>query len=839
MKKLLLPFFIIALQFPNQLHALSFDKLSEQSNAPWVVDAYYQDIKQLRAYAKKNKPWSVNTKENYFTVEIHNKPEFNDLQVAGFSIKVNSKQMSSAKRIKNAIAKAKLNKIPLSTKSIPGFSCYRTVEETFATMDLLVTQHPLLASVVDIGDTWNKIDSNGSLGYDMRVLKITNSAIIETKPILFAISSIHARELAPAELNTRFAEYLLNNYGTDADVTWIVDHREIHLLLQGNPDGRKVAETGESKRKNEDNTFCSNQLSKGVDMNRNFEFMWNQGSGSSSSMCSQTFRGGSNNATTHVYEPENEAINNYMNTIFTDQRGPALTDAAPDDATGVYIDIHSYSELVLWPYGYDSPGTIPLAPNNNQLQTLGRKFAWYNNYLPERSNELYGADGASDDNAYGQLGIASYTFELGTEFFQQCDIFQNTILPDNLKALIYAAKVAETPYITASGPDIDNILFSGNNITAGTVNTLYADATDLHFSGRLGIETKQNIEKVEMFVDESPWSASSSAIQLTAVDGLFDTPFEKVSATIDTTAMAIGKHTVYIQATDVSGKTGVLYAKYFNIVNSSDIGTVSGTITDSISNQPLNGIIVQFNQQKSYSNQAGDYFFPSISGTYDLSFRKRGYESQNLPNISIINLQNTLQNVQLSPICSRYNDYVDYSSISQAQSAGWAHGSAQGLDDWFIDYTGIEGSSAFSTTDPGVTTDKYLISPSIFVTSSSQLEFLHKYNFEGNSTHYDGAVIEISINGGSWQSLESQITLGGYNGALANGNPISGNGWGGQQNEFSKVLVDLSSFANSNIKIRWRLGADSNTGGGSWVIDDVKILDPIVCIDEIYTNGFE
>ena len=49
--------------------------------------------------------------------------------------------------------------------------------------------------------------------------------------------------------------------------------------------------------------------------------------------------------------------------------------------------------------------------------------------------------------------MASYTFELGTSFFQDCSTFENTILPDNLQALIYAAKVPRTPYMTPAGPD--------------------------------------------------------------------------------------------------------------------------------------------------------------------------------------------------------------------------------------------------------------------------------------------------------------------------------------------------------------------------------------------------
>ncbi len=77
-------------------------------------------------------------------------------------------------------------------------------------------------------------------GYDMMVLRLTNSAITGDKPKLFITASLHAREYARSA--TRFAEHLVNGYGIDADATWILDHHEIHLMLQANPDGRKEAE---------------------------------------------------------------------------------------------------------------------------------------------------------------------------------------------------------------------------------------------------------------------------------------------------------------------------------------------------------------------------------------------------------------------------------------------------------------------------------------------------------------------------------------------------------------------------------------------------------------------
>ena len=122
-------------------------------------------------------------------------------------------------------------------EGIPRYPCYRTVEETFASAEQITKKYKRLARWEDVGDSWDKTADLG--GFDIRVLVLTNQKITGDKPVLFITAAMHAREYATAELVTRFAEYLVENYGNNADVTWILDHHEIHLMLQTNPDGRK------------------------------------------------------------------------------------------------------------------------------------------------------------------------------------------------------------------------------------------------------------------------------------------------------------------------------------------------------------------------------------------------------------------------------------------------------------------------------------------------------------------------------------------------------------------------------------------------------------------------
>lgn len=438
---------------------------------------------------------------------------------------------------------------------IPSYQCYQTVEETFAEAEQFTQTYPDLADWIDVGDSWRKTQGLG--GYDMNVLVLTNKNTGGDKPILFINSAIHAREYTTAPLTLALATHLLEGYGTDADATWILDHHEVHLMLHTNPDGRKQAESGRLWRKNTNQNYCgANSTSRGADLNRNFTFDWNVANGSSGNECAETFRGPSAGS-----EPEVQAIEEYVRSIYPDRRGPNKTDAAPSDTSGIHLDIHSYSELVLWPWG----DTTQPAPNATALQTLGRKFAWFNGYEPEQSVGLYPTDGTSDGVSYGELGVAAYTFELGTSFFQSCSSYNNTVLPDNLPALIYAAKVVRTPYITPAGPDVTSVSVSDASVPAGTLVTLTASATDTRFSNRNGTEPMQNISAAEVYIDVPPWESGAQPIAMAAEDGSFNNRTETITLDLSTSTLAQGKHTLYVRAKDAANNWGAISATFLTI----------------------------------------------------------------------------------------------------------------------------------------------------------------------------------------------------------------------------------------------------------------------------------
>ena len=380
-------------------------------------------------------------------------------------------------RVDNAATQALQTSLqPVSSlRAIDGFACYRTVEETSDTVDDLLAAYPALASTQVIGESWLRTQ-NPAQGYDLRVLKLTNAAIGGTKPKMFVMSSVHAREYTPAELMTRYAEELLQGYGTDANATWLLDHMEFHFLLQANPDGRKKAETGLYWRKNVNTGFCGGGDSPGIDLNRNFPVFWDYSNGgSSTTACSETFRGPS-----AASEPETEAVINYVSSIFPDTRpgdNENPTIPAASDTQGLFLDIHSHAQLVLWPWGHS---TTP-SGNSEALATLGMRMAWFNDYEPQQSVGLYATRGTTDDFAYGELGVPSYTIELGVAFFENCTTFESETAPHNLAALRYAARTLHAPYQLPAGPDSTTLLAVPSLAVAGTPVVLQATIDDSRY----------------------------------------------------------------------------------------------------------------------------------------------------------------------------------------------------------------------------------------------------------------------------------------------------------------------------------------------------------------------
>jgi len=442
------------------------------------------------------------------------------------------------------------------TTGIPGYPCYRTIAEIYAAADTLAAAYPNLVELLDIGDSWEKTQDleSPNAGWDIEVLVLGNRNTPSVpKSDAFIMSGIHAREWAPPELNLRLAEYLLENYETNADVKWLLDYNFIHLVLVTNPDGRVLDEANQSVfwRKNTNTAYCaSNPIKRGADLNRNFTYAWEY----NSYQCGETFTGPS-----AASEPETVAITNYVSSIFPDQKEPN-----PDNpvnelfATGMFIDIHSYSRLVLWPWGY----TEDLAPNDASLRVMSYKFAYYNGHDPQKSTELYPSAGTTDDWAYGELGVPGFCFEVGDAFHQNCTVFENDINPNNLQSLLRAIKIARKPYRLTYGPEVTNLSLQTNPVQPGESLVVNYTANDTLYSSYLGGIPSQNIISIKYSIDKPSWISGSGwqIIPVNAPSSIYSGTFNASTA-----GLSGGQHTLFLESADGSGLWGPPTAIFFTV----------------------------------------------------------------------------------------------------------------------------------------------------------------------------------------------------------------------------------------------------------------------------------
>jgi len=438
------------------------------------------------------------------------------------------------------------------TGTIPGRPCYRTVEQTYGDLEALSIANPQLAQWVDFGDSWEK--SQGLGGYDLNALVLSNQNIAGPKPVFMIMAAIHARELATAEVATRFAEALVEGYGVNPDITWILDYFEVHVLAQQNPDGRKMAE-GECDngcsptwRKNTNQAYCGSESPlRGADLNRNSTSSFWGGPSSSGSECSLTYRGPS-----PASEPETFSLEAHAAAAFPDFRDASPNDfdtPADPDADGVFISLHSAGDIAFYPW----EGINDAPPNLAGLRGLAQKMGFATTFAACQNCFLGPASGTNVDNVYEKLGIPAFTFEIGTSFGQSCASFESTVLPQTLGGLFTAIRHTRRSYQTPLGPDSLNLAFTPE--PGGGILTATADDTRHAVNaGGEPLDPSQDILEVRFTIGEPPWLAAES-FPMNPDDGAFDEPVEGASAALQIEQIN-GTELVYVYAEDTSGNIG-------------------------------------------------------------------------------------------------------------------------------------------------------------------------------------------------------------------------------------------------------------------------------------------
>ena len=270
---------------------------------------------------------------------------------------------------------------------------YHNYAEMNAEINQRIAAHPNIISKRVIGKSYQ--------GRDIIAIKISdNVATDENEPEVLFTHHQHAREHLTVEMALYLVRELGDDYGTDSRVTNAVNSREIWIIPDVNPDGGEYdIATGSYRSWRKNRQPNSGSSAVGTDPNRNWNFKWGCCGGSSGSPSSETFRGARAESA-----PEVKVVAD-----FTRSR---VVGGKQQIKAG--IDFHTYSELVLWPYGYTNADTAPgmTQDDRNAFAAVGQKMAASNGYTPEQASDLYITDGSIDDWLWGNQKIFAYTFEM-------------------------------------------------------------------------------------------------------------------------------------------------------------------------------------------------------------------------------------------------------------------------------------------------------------------------------------------------------------------------------------------------------------------------------------------
>jgi murein tripeptide amidase MpaA len=305
---------------------------------------------------------------------------------------------------------------------------YMSVAAIDAAIDHVATTFPALARAIVLPE-------RSVEGRVIKALRIAGGSgaggVPDSRTGVLFVGGIHARELVNPETLAEFALRLCtartSNSGlvfgpktySATDVQLAVDGLSIVILPMANPDGRNhclVPGGFAMWRKNRARN--TGLPCMGVDLNRNTSFLWGSGIGTSADSCSDVFKGPS-----AFSEPETRNVR-------------WLIDSFPGLAC--MVDVHSYSELVLYPWGDDQNQTTD--PNQNFQNTAfdgqrGTPGNNYKEYIPAADLSAHQAMGNRIRNGIAAVRGRNYTVQ------QSIDLYPTT---GTWHDYAYARKFVET-----------------------------------------------------------------------------------------------------------------------------------------------------------------------------------------------------------------------------------------------------------------------------------------------------------------------------------------------------------------------------------------------------------
>ena len=231
---------------------------------------------------------------------------------------------------------------------------YRTVAQLDFVQALLASFFPSLCTRLELPEP-------SVQGRPVYALRMRSGQGANRRGVLL-VAVTHSRELMNPDMLIELALDLLVSYETGndlvlggrrwpaADIKLILETLDLYLVPCINPDGREFVMSGDGlwrkNRRDNPGTSCD-----GVDLNRNLDILWGVTEGQTScAPCADTYCGPA------VFsEPEPRNVRHLLDTYRID----------------CFVDVHSYSELVLYPWGHAPTQTTDPAKRFTTLPSGG------------------------------------------------------------------------------------------------------------------------------------------------------------------------------------------------------------------------------------------------------------------------------------------------------------------------------------------------------------------------------------------------------------------------------------------------------------------------------------
>lgn len=271
---------------------------------------------------------------------------------------------------------------------------YLTYDEMLDELDAMYAQYPSLITQKDPISTYETYENR-----PIYHVKISDNpgANESGEPNVLYTAIHHAREPMSLVQTIFYMWYILENYGTNDEVTYLVDHTQMYFVPCLNPDGYIYNEQtnpngGGMWRKNRRGGY-------GIDLNRNYSYGWGT-TGVSFNQNNDTYPG-----TGPFSEPETQAMKWLVETYDFEMA----------------FNAHTYGPSLLFPIGTTNE---EFAEHHDYFQEYTNHMTELNGYAAFKSSGLYPASGDSDDYMYKvDIGtgekdtIFAHTPEIGTSFW--------------------------------------------------------------------------------------------------------------------------------------------------------------------------------------------------------------------------------------------------------------------------------------------------------------------------------------------------------------------------------------------------------------------------------------